>query len=103
MKKFIQYIMLTISLFMTVYQSAHILDHALNKEHKEQSDKFSNVHDHSCTVCHFNQHFIENNSEIELFVWTKSIVQKDKAVFSTNVKQSVLLTHKSLRAPPYSI
>ncbi|WP_282629449.1 hypothetical protein [Empedobacter sedimenti] len=95
--------MLTISLFMTVYQSAHILDHALNNEHKEQNDKFSNVHDHSCTVCHFNQHFIENDSEVELFVWTTSIVQKDKTVFSTNVKQSVLLTHKSLRAPPYSI
>lgn len=103
MKKFIQYLMLTISLFMTVYQSAHILDHALNKEHKQSNDKFSTVHDHSCTVCHFNQHFIENDSEIELFEWTKSLIQKDKTLYTTHVKKSVLLTHKSLRAPPYSI
>ncbi|HAD79625.1 MAG TPA: hypothetical protein DCF99_09760 [Flavobacteriaceae bacterium] len=103
MKKFIQYIMLTISLFMTVYQSAHILDHALNKEHKELNDKFSNVHDHSCTVCHFNQHFVENDSEIELFEWSQSFIQKDKTLYTTRVKQAVLLTQKSLRAPPYTI
>lgn len=103
MKKFIQYIMLTISLFMTVYQSAHILDHALNKEHKELNNKFSNVHDHSCTVCHFNQHYIENDSEIELFEWSQSFIQKDKMLYTTRVKQAVLLTQKSLRAPPYAI
>ncbi|MGV0924797.1 hypothetical protein [Empedobacter tilapiae] len=103
MKRFIQYIMLTISLFMTVYQSAHILDHALNKEHKESKDKFSNVHDHSCTICHFNQHFIENDPKIELFEWTQSFIQKDKTLYTTRVKQSVLLTQKSLRAPPYTI
>lgn len=103
MKKIIQYIMLTISLFMTVYQSAHILEHALNKEHKELKDNFSNVHDHSCTVCHFNQHFIENDLEIELFEWTKSFIQKDKTLYTTHVKQAVLLSQKSLRAPPYTI
>ncbi|MBO6213422.1 hypothetical protein SAMN05421738_11096 [Algoriella xinjiangensis] len=103
MKKFIQYLMLTISLFMTVYQSAHILDHALNKEHKELKDKYSVAHDHNCTVCHFNSQFIENNSEIALFEWTKSFIQKDKTLYTTHVRQTVLLTHKSLRAPPYSI
>ncbi|WP_276681704.1 hypothetical protein [Empedobacter brevis] len=103
MKKFIHYIVLTISLFMTVYQSVHILDHALNKEHKELKDKFSNVHDHNCTVCHYNQHFIENDSKIELFEWTQSYIQKDKNLYTTRVKQAVLLTQKSLRAPPYMI
>ena len=102
MKKFIQYLMLTISLFMTVYQSAHILDHALNKEHS-QNDKFSNVHDHNCTICHFNQNFIENDSEIELFEWTNVLIQKDNTFYFTQVKQSVLLTQKNLRAPPYTI
>jgi hypothetical protein len=102
MKKLIQYIMLSISLFMTVYQSAHILDHALNKEHK-QNDKFSTAHDHSCTICHFNQNFIENDAEINLFEWTKSFIHHDKIVYFTTVKQAVLITHKSLRAPPYII
>ncbi|MCA4781257.1 hypothetical protein [Empedobacter stercoris] len=103
MKKFIQYTMLMISLFMTVYQSAHILEHAFNEEHKELKEQFSNVHDHSCTVCHFNQHFIENDSEIELFQWSISFIQKDKTLYTTRVKQTVLLTQKSLRAPPYII
>ncbi|WP_413531852.1 hypothetical protein [Empedobacter brevis] len=85
---------------MTVYQSVHILDHALNKEHKEQKNKYANVHDHNCTICHYDQHFIENNSDIELFEWTQSYVQKDKNLYTTRVKQAVLLTQKSLRAPP---
>ena len=95
--------MLTISLFMTVYQSAHRLDHALNKEHKELKDKYSVAHDHNCTVCHFNSQFIENNSEIELFEWTNVLIQKDNTFYFTQVKQSVLLTQKNLRAPPYTI
>ncbi len=103
MKKLIQYIMLTISLFMTVYQSAHILEHSFGQEHHEVNDKFSNVHDHSCTICHFSTHYIENDAEIELFEWTNALIQKDKTLYTTHVKQSILFTHKSLRAPPYSI
>ncbi|WP_188435004.1 hypothetical protein [Chishuiella changwenlii] len=102
MKKFIQYLMLSISLFMTVYQSAHILEHANDKEHQETKNKYS-THDHDCTICHYSQQFVETNSEIELFEWTKILLQKDKTLYTTHLKQSVLFAHKSLRAPPYAI
>lgn len=100
MKKFIQYLMLTISLFMTVYQSVHILEHVKDKEH--QGRKYS-VHDHDCTICHYTQHYVDTNSEIEIFEWAKTLIQKDKSLYTSHLKQSVLFAHKSLRAPPYTI
>lgn len=102
MKKYIQYIMILISLFMTVFQSLHILEHSSNNEDIELEEGFSNIHD-TCNICHYNQQFVDNDITIEIEDEIQTFIQKDKILFSKQVKQPVLLTHKSLRAPPYII
>ena len=94
--------MILIRKFMTLVQTLDLLVHPSNNEDIELEEGFSNIQD-TCNICHYNQQFVDNDITIEIEDEIQTFIQKDKILFSKQVKQSVLLTHKSLRAPPYII
>lgn len=103
MKSFMKYTLLLVALIMSVYQSAHILEHAIKDQQTQSEHTYHSLQDHSCTICHFNLHTVvpvhtEYSSPIE-----EALLQHDQTVYRQQVKQSILFKQRSLRAPPAMI
>lgn len=103
MKNIMKYVLLTVALIMSVYQSAHILEHAYQDHQSQNEDTYPSLHDHQCTICHFSLHSTTPEVYVADFTINETMVEHDKQVFYQTVKQSVLFKQRSLRAPPTMI